>query len=208
MAFWNRDPKKKEQKRLNKALYSAAVSADLEKVKELVAQGADVNTGTFLSGFTPLHAAAYAGCRDMVEYLLEHGADARLMGGGSNASNAAGWARRAGHSDISRLLEDGPPPPPPPVVVNPDEIVFKRMLGGRVVEEIYDFVERERTTFIRKEEGGAVEAVTRDSFASLGNKDRLREAYNFHVARGGKTEESVLFPATLQKPRPAAGAQP
>lgn len=209
MAFWNRDPKKKELKQLNKALFEAAASGDVAKARALVEKGADVNTRKFLTGFVPLHSAAYRGDRAMVEFLLEKGANKKLHGGSDRgATDAAGWARRGGYDSLADLIKNGPPPPPPPPVVKVDEVVFKRILNGRVVEEIYDFVDRERTTFIRKEEGGPVEAVTRDSFANLGNREKLREAFNLHVARGGKTEESALFPATLQKPRSSPGGQP
>lgn len=206
MAFWNRDPKKKEQKLRNKQLFTAAGEGDLAKVKELVAAGADVNTRKFLSGFSPLHFAAYSGHKAVVEFLLEKGGNKNAVGGGRyNATDVAGWARQGGHGELADFIKNGPKPKPPE---NPDEITLTRMMGGRFVEEIYDFKGRERTTFVRKNAGGAVEAVTRDSFANIGDKARLREAFNAHVAKGGMVKESEIFPATLDKPRHLAGGQP
>jgi ankyrin repeat protein len=47
--------------------------AALEAVKLLVSLGADVNAHS-ATGWTPLHAAAYAGADAIVQFLIEHGA--------------------------------------------------------------------------------------------------------------------------------------
>ncbi len=47
---------------------------DMEKVRRLVGQGADVN-GRNILGDTPLMAAAHTGGADMVRLLLSYGAD-------------------------------------------------------------------------------------------------------------------------------------
>jgi ankyrin repeat protein len=73
----------------------AAVRA-LETVKTLVAMGADVNE-TSDTGWTPLHAAAYIGSNDIIEFLVEKGANLGAQNGCgqtpmslADASNAKG----------------------------------------------------------------------------------------------------------------------
>lgn len=58
---------------LNKELLNAAKSRDLDKVKECIKRGADVNTKSS-NGRTSLHWAAFEGCLSGVEYLIEKGA--------------------------------------------------------------------------------------------------------------------------------------
>jgi ankyrin repeat protein len=55
-------------------LMAAALSGDLENVKYLIEQGADVRAKT-PAGYTALHAAAFWGDADMVRFLLDRGAD-------------------------------------------------------------------------------------------------------------------------------------
>jgi len=55
------------------SLVQAAKNGDLEKVKELIANGADVNMDN--GGGSPLMVAAFNSHLEVVEYLLENGAD-------------------------------------------------------------------------------------------------------------------------------------
>jgi ankyrin repeat protein len=58
-----------------------------------------------VSGYTPLHAAAFHGNRETVEVLLRHGADVRRRDGRWCAT-PAGWADYAGHHDVrDRILD-------------------------------------------------------------------------------------------------------
>lgn len=63
-----------ERTRLGRELFSAAEAGDLGKVRELLAQGADVNTRGD-KGLMPLHCAAYGGHVEIAELLIEKGAD-------------------------------------------------------------------------------------------------------------------------------------
>ena len=65
-------------------LHEAVQSGNLDRVKEQVAQGADVNQRDVL-GATPLHDASWSGHLEIAQYLIEHGADvnARHAEGGS-----------------------------------------------------------------------------------------------------------------------------
>src|SRR6266571_9373673 len=58
----------------NADLQSAAKSGDIERVKILLEQGADVNARNAI-GAAPLHEAAWSGNIDLVELLLARGAD-------------------------------------------------------------------------------------------------------------------------------------
>jgi ankyrin repeat protein len=57
-----------------------AAKRALETVKTLVAMGADVNEASD-TGWTPLHAAAYIGAADIIEFLAEHGANLDAQNG-------------------------------------------------------------------------------------------------------------------------------
>lgn len=56
-------------------------------------------------GFTPLHAAAFAGNADVVTLLLRAGADARIRDSKWRGT-AAAWARHAGHHATADLILD------------------------------------------------------------------------------------------------------
>ncbi len=84
-------------------LYSAAYDGDLEQARNFIDQGANVNTiYKKNSPRTALNAAAIKGHKEMVELLLNHGADfARVVRGDAPALTAAA---RHGHVEIVRLL--------------------------------------------------------------------------------------------------------
>ncbi|XP_072015915.1 cyclin-dependent kinase inhibitor 2A-like [Amphiura filiformis] len=63
-------------------LATAAASGDLNAVKSLVQQGADVNQKS-RDGFTPLCNAAFWGYSEIVEYLLKHDADLNASNSGT-----------------------------------------------------------------------------------------------------------------------------
>jgi len=58
----------------NADLQAAAKAGDLDRVKTLLEQGADVNTRNAI-GADPLHEAAWSGNSQLVELLLARGAD-------------------------------------------------------------------------------------------------------------------------------------
>ena len=79
-------------------------------MRALVRAGADVNVGDDpdtavdqAERFTALHAAAFAGNREAVEVLLEHGADPNVREG-KWCSPPAGWADYAGHGEVRDLI--------------------------------------------------------------------------------------------------------
>ena len=63
-----------QQAKKNKSLFEAAKKGDIEQVKKLIAQGADVN-GTEGGAWTPLAEAASVGHAQVVKVLLENGAE-------------------------------------------------------------------------------------------------------------------------------------
>ncbi len=56
-------------------LLAACMSGNMEMIKGLLEAGADVQKKDSLFGGTALHAAASKGCFDIVELLLQYGAD-------------------------------------------------------------------------------------------------------------------------------------
>jgi len=86
---------------LNKELLKASEKGDVEKVKKLLEEGADVNAKDFL-GFTSLHLAASNGHFNVVKLLIEKGADvnAKVRGGSTPLHLAAS----NGHFNVVKLL--------------------------------------------------------------------------------------------------------
>jgi len=58
---------------LNEELFEAVKKGDVEKVRELLEKGADVNAKNDDYGFAPLHYAAYHGHVDAARLLIENG---------------------------------------------------------------------------------------------------------------------------------------
>ncbi len=67
-----------QSKVLSLSLHEAAAKGDIEQVKSLISEGADVNGKDYRLnriGMTPLHYAARGGHKDIVELLIAEGAD-------------------------------------------------------------------------------------------------------------------------------------
>ena len=71
-------------------------------VRELIDAGFPVANPTE-TGVTALHYAAAAGDQDVVDYLLEHGADPTAVDGAFGFT-PAGWADHFGHADLAARL--------------------------------------------------------------------------------------------------------
>lgn len=79
--------------RLSKlTIHDAARLGDLDKVKQLLALGVDVNLKE-KDGTTPLHLAAFYGHVPVVEYLISKGADLKAEGSYGTALGFAAWNR-------------------------------------------------------------------------------------------------------------------
>ncbi|MHC4587436.1 MAG: ankyrin repeat domain-containing protein [Planctomycetota bacterium] len=83
------------------ALHRAAVDGEIEQVKLLISEGADVNAKNS-AGWTPLQYAASRGHREIVELLLAHDADVDI--GGEDNMTAAEYAMQNNHTEILQLL--------------------------------------------------------------------------------------------------------
>ena len=70
----NSTQSKKNRPQLNGELRYACRHGELDRAKELVAEGAEIDGADFY-GKTPLHGAAEWGRLDVVQYLVERGAD-------------------------------------------------------------------------------------------------------------------------------------
>jgi ankyrin repeat protein len=83
-------------------LHQAAADGEIERVKLLISEGADVNVKND-EGLTPLHCAAREGHKEIVELLLAHGADVNI-GDAEYNRTAAEFAMKSNHTDIVQLL--------------------------------------------------------------------------------------------------------
>lgn len=86
---------------LNRAFLEASEDGNLKDVKELLAEGADIN-GIVEGDGTALIVAARAGNKPMVQFLLQQGADPNLAATGDG--NALIMAAREGRAEIVDLL--------------------------------------------------------------------------------------------------------
>jgi len=87
--------KKINQKDLDDQLMKISKEGNLEKVKFLVSQGADVH----VNKDTPIQAASTAGHLDVVKYLVSKGADVH-----SSEDFSLIWASNNGHLDVVKYL--------------------------------------------------------------------------------------------------------
>jgi ankyrin repeat protein len=77
------------------------LSQDVETVRLLIAQGADVNMEQ-AGGYTPLHQAAAAGNAELTEVLLEAGANPSSLC--HQAKTPADYARERNHVAVLERL--------------------------------------------------------------------------------------------------------
>jgi len=80
-----------------------ALSRDLETVRTLIEQGADVNMAQ-AGGYTPLHQAAAAGLVEVTKILLEAGAKPGMRC--DQGKTPAEYARERSHSGVLQQLEN------------------------------------------------------------------------------------------------------
>lgn len=85
-------------------LMKAVKAGDAEKVKAVLAEGADVSA-LDESGDSPIIMAAYHGFTDVLQLLLEAGADVSALDPGMKAT-ALHAAAYAGHAEAARLLTE------------------------------------------------------------------------------------------------------
>jgi hypothetical protein len=86
---------------LTRELWQIAGSGNVERLEQILAQGADVNAGD-RTGVTPLMRAAYHGELPMVRALIEHGAD--LDAKDSGGLTALMMAKHSGRAEIVEAL--------------------------------------------------------------------------------------------------------
>jgi len=185
------------QKILNDALLDAAYKGRVDDVLSLLEKGAEVDSRNGKAS-TPLMCAAEQGHFEAVRVLLEAGADIFLRNDGNYTAEM--YASKHNHHEIVKILQN-----PPKRVESPDEVIFERKISNRTLEEIFNFVSLERISLIRKSSKGAVEAVVRESFSAIEDEATLHKAFEEHVRRGGRADESSVFPNKLLKnklPRP------
>ena len=85
-------------------LHDMAQKGALEKAKLLIQYGADINAIDEEYQSTPLGMAASWGHTEMVNYLLEQGADPNKSG--ASWSTPIAWAGKKGHAEVERVLLD------------------------------------------------------------------------------------------------------
>ncbi len=92
-----------------KPIHRAAYEGDLEKVKKIIDRNPNQINVQDASGYTPLHLASGKGHIEIVEFLLNHGADIELeiFNRDTPLLVAARYARHGQYETIKTLLEHG-----------------------------------------------------------------------------------------------------
>lgn len=80
-SLWRKEMKKAQEIRLTKVFIKDIENGEIQKVKDYLAQGIDVNSKLDKNSYTLLQIAAGAGQVEMVEVLLARGADPNMTGG-------------------------------------------------------------------------------------------------------------------------------
>jgi ankyrin repeat protein len=83
-------------------LHDVVYDGEIEKARLLLDHGAEINSVDEEYCSTPLGLAARAGHREMVEFLLQQGADPTAAG--ADWATPLEWADRGGHTQIVELL--------------------------------------------------------------------------------------------------------
>jgi ankyrin repeat protein len=84
------------------SLEQAISMAHADTIKSLIAQGEDINTRN-IRGHAPIHLATVKGNSDVVQLLLENGADVNVVGTDSGCTSLH-YATSLGHVDLCELL--------------------------------------------------------------------------------------------------------
>lgn len=187
-------------------LNKAAWNGRDEAVRYLVEKGANIETKDRWNE-TPLANALRHAHEGMALFLLDHGANPNVK---TEGRKVIAYARHLELTSVVNKIQPPPPPepkpePPPRSAATPDEVVFFRQHGNRLLEETFNFAARERITLLRNGMDGPVEAMTRESFDVIGDQAALRHAFELYRQKGGKREEREIFPDSLGKPRLQAG---
>src|SRR5690606_22328947 len=142
------------------------------------------------TGSTALAGAAEQGKLSCVEILLAAGANPEIKNNYDHTAHS--YALKHGHQHVLAALDR-----------NPDEVACSRRVRDRTLQEIFNFAHKERVTFIRNGIDGPVEAVTREIFSEIADRDQLQTAFDKYKEQGGKLSEDEVFATgfTLKKPR-------
>ena len=88
---------------MDRLLHKATQNGDVEQVKELLAQGANVDHENE-QGLTPLHWSALNGRSDLAEILIEHGAAINQREGYTGKLTPMAMALLMGYDDVVEFM--------------------------------------------------------------------------------------------------------
>lgn len=84
--------------------FAAAVEGDVPKARRLIDVHPDLVNAFGRDGFTALQLAAWFGHREMIEFLLDRGADVAAVSANEEAVTALRYAEEAKHAEVAELL--------------------------------------------------------------------------------------------------------
>lgn len=194
-------------------LCHAASKGRRESIVFLLEHGADIDRADAW-GYTPLATAILMSAPECVDELLTRGADAGIRDyKGRDALAFAAAQRKPRSREIilrheaarraarEKAREEERKKSTPPQE-DPGVVIFRQHLGGRVLEDVFNFVSLERLTMVKSAENGPVETMLRENFADMRNRALLEKALAEHARRGGNVTEKDIFPDEKPKLRP------
>ena len=200
-----------EQKRA--PLHHAAIHTSQEVATLLLDKGADIDLRDQANGFTPLHWAIHYGRHQMVEYLLEKGANTEIK---NNNGHTALQAARAGRNDVIIGMLAALEKPVRPGYDLPDTAetateTWLPMGGGKIafvgvypalerkLTEIFNFESRERIVISENLRTDVENMAAPQSFDSI-EEATLQKAAAAYRNAGGILDETQLTKRNLSKP--------
>ena len=155
-------------------IWTAAKTGNIEAVKQHLAAGADVNAKDGIGGTTPLHKAAHFRRREVVELLIDKGADVNVKGTGGLTP-----LHIAKTKEITELL-----------ITNGADVNAKSNGGGTPLHQAAGNSHKEVAQLLISK-GADVNAKTKRGETPLDQAKRHPETAALLRKHGGKTGEEL-----------------
>lgn len=196
----------------NGLLHQAAMQGTEETVTLLMEKGAKIDQRDRRHGFTPLQSAVYYNRQQMVEFLLEQGADAQIKN--NNGHTALQIARERSNTAIAYLLEQRERPVRPgydlPDTAEKDNETWLRMGDAKVAQvgiypalerkltEIFNFESREHIVISENLRTGVENMAQPQSFDTV-EEATLQKAAAAYRNLGGTVDDTQITRRNLNK---------
>lgn len=187
------------------ALGQAAAAGDLQKVKDLLKAGVDINGKDSGNGMTPLMQAAASGQKAIVQLLLGARPPANVNASDLQNRTAIFLAAQKGHADVidmlrknggdPTMLADGNRSPLMEAAAKGDVASINALIKGKGGADVNDTDNQGRTALMEAAASGNPKAVKvlLDNSADVGRADDFQRTALLEAARQGNRESVKLL---------------